>query len=180
MQLSLQQCSEVEMTDRVCVGAIAGAYGVRGEIRLKSFCAEPEAIATYGPLFSEDGTQSYEITLKGPIKNGFAARLAGVASKEAADRLKGTRLYAPRDMLPELPDDEYYHADLLGLTVFDTGGTELGRVKAVLNHGASDLLEVAVKGAKQPVLLPFTQSAVPTVDLTAKRIVADPPEGLFE
>ncbi len=168
------------MTDRVCVGAIAGAYGVRGEVRLKSFCAEPEAIASYGALTTEDGTQSFDITLKGPIKNGFAARLKGVASKEAADRLKGTRLYASRDVLPDLPDDEYYHADLLGLTVFDTGGAELGRVKAVLNHGASDLLEVTVKGAKQPVLLPFTQVAVPTVDLAAGRILADPPEGLFE
>ena len=168
------------MTERVCVGAIAGAYGVRGEVRIKSFCADPEAIATYGPLSSEDGEQSFEVTLKGPIKNGFAARLSGIASKEAADRLRGTRLYAPRDVLPELPDDEYYHADLLGLSVFDTGGSELGRVKAVLNHGAGDLLEIAVKGAKHPVLLPFTQAAVPTVDLAGRRIVADPPEGLFE
>jgi len=168
------------MTDRVCVGAVAGAYGVRGEVRLKSFCSAPEDLANYGPLETEDGAHSFEVTLKGPIKNGFAARLSGVISKEAADRLRGTRLYAPRDVLPELPDDEYYHADLLGLTVFDTGGAELGRVKAVLNHGASDLLEVTVKGAKQPVLLPFTQAAVPTVDISAGRIVADPPEGLFE
>ncbi len=167
------------MKDRVCVGAVAGAYGVRGEVRLKSFCAEPEDVAAYGPLTTEDGAKSYEVTLKGPIKNGFAARLSGIASKEAADRLKGTRLYAPRDMLPALPDEEYYHADLLGLTVFDTGGNELGRVKAVLNHGAGDLLEIIVKGAKQPVLLPFTLAAVPTVDVAGGRIIADPPEGLF-
>ncbi|MXQ09486.1 16S rRNA processing protein RimM [Alphaproteobacteria bacterium GH1-50] len=168
------------MADRVCVGAIAGSFGVKGEVRLKSFCAEPEDIATYGPLSSEDGAASWEVRLTRPVKAGFAARLTGVATKEAADALRGTRLYAPRDRLPALPDDEFYHADLIGLTVVDTGGAELGRVKAVLNHGAGDLLEVAGKGLKQPVLLPFTKAAVPTVDLTAGRIVADPPEGLFE
>jgi 16S rRNA processing protein RimM len=89
------------------------------------------------------------------------------------------RLYVPRDRLPSLPDDEFYHADLIGLEVFDTGGTSLGRVKAVLNHGAADLLEIHGPGLKSTVLLPFTREAVPTVDLSAGRIVADPPEGLF-
>ncbi|MDD9923780.1 MAG: ribosome maturation factor RimM [Boseongicola sp.] len=167
------------MADRVCVGAIAGAFGVKGEVRLKSFCAEPDAIATYGPLSSEDGKAEWTVRLTRPVKNGFAARLSGVASKEAADALRGVRLYAPRDSLPSLPDDEFYHADLIGLTVLDTGGTELGRVKAVLNHGAGDLLEIAGKGLKQPVLLPFTRAAVPTVDITSGRIIADPPDGLF-
>lgn len=167
------------MTDLVCVGAIAGAFGVRGEVRLKSFCAVPEDIVNYSPLTSEDGAQSFTVTLSRPIKNGFAARLGGVSTKEQADALRGTRLYAPRDRLPSLPDDEYYHADLIGLEVLDTGGTALGRVKAVLNHGAGDLLEVQVDGGSKTVLLPFTLAAVPTVDLDAGRIVADPPEGLF-
>lgn len=164
--------------DTVCVAAIAGAYGVRGEVRLKSFCAVAEDVATYGPLSTQDG-RSFEITLGTPVKGGLAARLSGIRSKEAADALKGTRLYAPRDALPRLPDDEFYHADLLGLTVADTGGRLLGRVKAVLNHGAGDLLEIAPAGGGQSVLLPFTRAAVPTVDLTGGRIVADPPEGLF-
>ncbi len=167
------------MSGRVCIGAIAGAYGVRGEVRLKSFCAMPEDIASYGALETEDGARSFEVTLTGSVKNGFSARLSGVASKEAADRLKGLRLYVDRARLPETEDDEYYHADLIGLEVVDTGGTPLGRVKAVLNHGAGDLLEVAGPGLKAPVLLPFTQAAVPTVDLGARRIVADPPEGLL-
>jgi len=128
--------------DRVCVGAIAGAFGVRGEVRLKSFCALPGDIAAYGPLWSEDGARRFEVMVKGQVKNGLSARLSGVATKEQADALRGVRLYAPRDALPNLPDDEYYHADLIGLEVTDTGGTMLGRVKAVLNHGASDLLEV--------------------------------------
>ena len=168
------------MADMVCVGAIAGAFGVKGEVRLKSFCAEPEAIATYGPLTSEDGSSSFDVTLTGRIKNGLSARLSGVGSKEAADKLRGLRLYAPRERLPVLPDDEYYYADLINLTVLDTGGEELGKVRAVLNHGAGDLLEIYGPGLKTPVLLPFTKAAVPTVDLASGRIIADPPEGLFD
>ncbi len=81
--------------------------------------------------------------------------------------------------MPNLPDDEFYHADLIGLVVLDTGGTELGRVKAVLNHGAGDLLEISGKESGEPVLLPFTEAAVPTVDLKSGRIIADPPDGLL-
>ena len=167
------------MQDRICVGAIAGAFGVRGEVRLKSFTADPEAIAEYGPLGTEDGTRTFTVTLDRPVKGGFAARLSGIATKDQADALKGARLYAPRDRLPALPDDEFYHADLIGLAVFDTGGQELGRVKSVLNHGAGDLLEIHGSGLKSTVLLPFTREAVPTVDLTSGRIIADPPDGVF-
>lgn len=165
--------------ERVCVGAIAGAFGVRGEVRLKSFCTEPEAIGDYGPLQSEDGTRRFTVTITGPVKTGFSARLSGVDSKEAADALKGLRLFAPRSALPSLPDDEFYHADLIGLEVLDTGGRSLGHVRAVHNHGAGDLLDVHGPGLKNGVLLPFTNAAVPTVDLGAGRIIADPPEGLF-
>ncbi len=167
------------MSERVCVGAIAGSFGVKGEVRLKSFCAEAGDIASYGPLSDEKGTQSWTVKLTRPVKGGFAARLSGLSRKEDADALRGTRLYAPRDALPDLPDDEFYHADLIGLSVMDTGGETLGRVKAVLNHGAGDLLEVAAPGQKQPVLLPFTLANVPTVDLASGRIIADPPDGLF-
>lgn len=167
------------MTDLICVGAVAGAFGVKGEVRLKSFTADPAALADYGPLTTEDSARSFTVTLDRPIKGGFAARLSGVSTKEQADALKGTRLYANRDQLPSLPDDEFYHADLIGLTVFDSGGVELGRVKSVLNHGAGDLLEIHGPGMKTTVLLPFTRDAVPTVDLTTGRIIADPPDGLF-
>ncbi|KGM47154.1 ribosome maturation factor RimM [Pseudooceanicola atlanticus] len=167
------------MTDQVCVGAIAGSYGVRGEVRLKSFCAEAEAIADYSPLSDESGQRSFTVTLTRPIKNGFAARLGGISTKEEADALKGLQLYAPRDRLPATEDDEYYHADLIGLTVYDTGGTELGIVRSVMDHGAGDLLEIHGPALKTTVLLPFTKACVPTVDLASGRIVADPPEGLF-
>lgn len=168
------------MGGQVCVGAIAGAYGVRGEVRLKSFTADPEAVASYGPLATEDGARRFEVTLLGRVKNALRVRLSGVRTKEEADALRGTRLYVPRARLPDLPEDEFYHADLIGLEVTDTGGTPLGRVKAVHDHGAGDLLEILVPGARQTVLLPFTRATVPTVDLAAGRIVADPPEGLFE
>ena len=163
--------------DRICVGALAGAFGVHGEVRLKSFCTDPEAIATYGPLWTEDGARSFTLTISRPIANGFAARVSGVLTREQADALRGIRLFAARDALPSLPDDEFYHADLIGLAVFDTGGKPLGTVTAVHNHGAGDMLEIG--GSGEPVLLPFTMAAVPTVDLAAGKIVADPPDGVF-
>ncbi|BDW84234.1 MULTISPECIES: ribosome maturation factor RimM [Roseicyclus] len=168
------------MSDRVCVGAIAGAFGVRGEVRLKSFCAEAADIAAYGPLSTEDGSRTFEVTLTRPVSQGLAARLSGVLTKEQADGLRGTRLYAPRTALPALPDDEFYHADLLGLTALDTGGAELGKIAAVLNHGAGDLLELRGPGLKGSVLVPFTRAIVPTVDLASRRVIIDPPEGLFD
>ena len=168
------------MTDRVCVGAVTGSFGVRGEARIKSFCADPTAIGDYGPLSSEDGGRQFTLTITRPVKGGFAVRLSGVKTKEEADALRGTRLYAPRDALPALPDDEFYHADLIGLSAVDTGGEELGQVHAVLNHGAGDLLELRKRGRKGTVLVPFTLEIVPTVDLATGRIVIDPPDGLFD
>ncbi len=167
------------MTEMVCVGAIAGAYGVNGDVRLKSFTAEADAIADYAPLSTEDGKTEFTVTLIGATKNGIVARLSGVATKEQADALKGEKLYAARDKLPSLPEDEYYYADLVGVEVRDTGGTVLGRVQSVQNHGATDLLEIAGPDLETTVLLPFTVASVPTVDLEAGRIIADPPEGLF-
>lgn len=169
---------------RILVGAIAGAFGVKGEVKLKSFCAEPRAIASYGPLWSEDGARSFTLALTRPVPAGFAARIPGIATREQAEALRGTRLYAARSRLPALPDDEFYHADLIGLEVLDTGGAPLGRVAAVLNHGAGDILEIRPghgAGAHGPdthgraLLLPFTRACVPTVDLGAGRLIADPP-----
>ena len=163
-------------TDRICVGAIGGAFGVRGEVRLKSYCAQPEAIAAYAPLWTGDGKRSFTIRITRSINNGFAARLSGIGTKEEADALRGVELFADRAMLPNLPDDEFYHADLIGLEVIDTGGAKLGTIRAVHNHGAGDILEIFAPGRKTALLLPFTRAVVPTVDLTQGRIIADPPE----
>jgi len=162
------------MTDKTCVGAIAGAFGVRGEVRLKSFCTTAEDIATYGTLTTEDGTRRFAVTLTRPVNGGLGARLSGVETKEQADALRGVTLWADRAALPALGDDEFYHADLIGLEVVDTGGASLGRVRAIHDHGAGDILEI--HGQSGTLLVPFTRAAVPTVDLSAGRIVADPPE----
>lgn len=163
--------------DRICVGAIAGSFGVQGEVRLKSFCADPAAIASYGPLWTEDGAQSFTVKLtRANVSGGLGARLSGVLTKEQADALKGTQLFADRERLPTLPDDEFYHADLIGLVAQDAGGATLGTVRAVHNHGAGDMLEILGPGMKAALLVPFTLAVVPTVDLAAGRIVVDLPE----
>ena len=162
------------MRDKICVGAIAGAFGVRGEVRLKSFCTVAEDIAAYGPLTSEDGKRQFTVKLTRPVNGGLGARLSGVDTREDAEALKGATLWADRSVLPSLPDDEFYHADLIGLEVVDTGGVTLGRVRAIHDHGAGDIIEVA--GGSGVLLIPFTRAAVPTVDLSARRIVADPPD----
>lgn len=164
--------------ERICVGAFAGSFGVAGEVRLKSFCAEPEAIAGYGPLYTEDGSRSFTVTLTRPVAGGLGARVPGVQTREQAEALQGITLFVDRARLPNLPDDEFYHSDLIGLEVRDTGGAVLGQVIAVHNHGAGDLLEINGTGRKAALLLPFTLAAVPTVNLAAGRIVVDMPEGL--
>ncbi len=160
------------MSDLICVGAFAGSYGVQGDVRLKSFCAEPTAIADYGPLFTADGSRQFAITLLRPVAGGFCARVTGVTSKEQADGLRGVSLFADRAKMPNLPDDEFYYADLIGLEAFDTGGVSLGRITNVENHGAGDILEIGAKG----LLIPFTLAAVPTVDMASRRVIIDIPD----
>jgi 16S rRNA processing protein RimM len=162
--------------DRIVVGSLAGAFGVRGEVRLKSFCAEPADITGYVPLYTPDGRAFHDVQITGQTQGSLTARIDGIGSKEQADALRGTPLLADRDRLPQLSDDEYYHADLIGLPVQDAGGQPIGTVRAVLNHGAGDILEVARPGGAT-ALIPFTVAAVPLVDIAARRIVADPPEG---
>jgi len=162
--------------DLICIGAISGAFGVGGEVRLKSFCTEPTNIATYGPLFSADGTREFRITLTRPVAGGLGARIAGIATKEAADALRGTSLYVAREKLPSLPDDEFYHADLIGLSAYDTGGELIGKVTAIYNHGAGDIVEISGNRHKSALLLPFTVEIVPNVDLAAGRLVVNLPE----
>lgn len=165
-------------SERICVGAITGAFGVAGEVRLKSFCADPTAIADYGPLYTEDGCRSFVVKLTRPVAGGLGARVTGIKTKEEADALRGTELFVDRTRLPSLPDDEFYHSDLIGLQAVDTGGVMLGSVVAVHNHGAGDILEITGPGRKSALMLPFTMAAVPTVDLAAGRVVVDLPEGL--
>lgn len=164
------------MTDRICIGAILGAFGIAGEVRLKSFCSQPADIAAYGPLFTEDGARQFRITLTRPVAGGFGARVTGVVTREQAEALRGTSLFIDRAKLPSLPDDEFYHTDLIGLDAIDTGGERLGKVLAVHNHGAGDIIEISSIRHKSALLLPFTKAIVPNVDLAAGRLIVDLPE----
>jgi 16S rRNA processing protein RimM len=162
---------------RVCLGQIGAAHGVRGEVRLRSFTADPAAITTYGPLETEDG-RVFEIESLRPAKDHFVARFSGIADRNAAERLANTKLYVPRERLPE-PDepDEFYHADLIGLAVVDRAGQSLGTVIAVHNFGAGDLIEVRPNAGGKTELLPFDAATVPQIDLAAGRLVVELPAG---
>ncbi len=169
--------------ERICIGQIAGAFGVQGEVRLKSFCTEPTDIAAYGPLYTsrgKDGAEGRKFTIRltRPVAGGLGARLSGVQTKEEADALRGTELFVDRARLPKLPDDEFYHADLIGLELRDPGGAVIGSVISVQNHGAGDILEIRVTGRTAALLLPFTMANVPVVDLAKGILIADLPEGL--
>lgn len=164
----------------IFVGALAGAFGVKGEVRLKSFTTNPEAIADYNPLFTKDGIRSFNVRLTGRIKNAYSARLSGIITKEQADALSGMQLFVPRSKLPTLQDDEFYYADLVGLDVFNAGGKFLGQIKSVQNYGATDLLEIKKVCSSEKVLLSFTSVNVPNVDISSGKIVVDPPDALFE
>lgn len=164
------------MSDMICVGAIAGGFGISGEVRLKSFCSEPTDIGTYGPLSTQDGSRRFVVTLTRPVAGGLGARIEGIRTKEEADALRGTSLYVSRDRLPELPEDEFYHADLIGLSAFDTGGVLIGTVTAIYNHGAGDIVEISPTRHKSALLLPFTTAIVPNVDVAAGRIVVNLPD----
>ncbi len=164
---------------RVCVGVITGAHGVRGAVRVKSFTAEPADVARYGPLEDESGERRFELRLIGSAKGVMIATLAGVTDRDRAEALRGLRLYLPRAALPPPGDDEYYHADLIGLEAALPDGSIFGRVRAVHDFGAGVVLEI--EGAKgPPIMVPFTRAAVPTVDLAAGRLLIDPPPGLLD
>ena len=160
---------------RVCIAQIGAAHGVRGEVRLKPFTEDPLSVADYGPLETEDGKQRLEIESVRPAKDILVARLKGVADRNAAEALKNMRLYVARERLPKPADDEFYVADLVGLAVETTAGEAFGTVKAVHNFGAGDLLEIELATGGATVMLPFTQTTVPTMEMAQRRIVVEPP-----
>jgi 16S rRNA processing protein RimM len=164
------------VADRIRVARIGAAHGVRGEVKLWSFTEDPLAVANYGPLESEDGSRRFEIETARPGKDFLVARIAGVSDRNAAEKLRNTDLFVPRDRLPPIEEaDTFYHADLIGLSAVDKDGSTLGTVIAIYNFGAGDLIEIAPGGGDEPLLLPFTETVVPTIDLKAGRIVIVPP-----
>ena len=159
----------------VCVARIGAAHGVRGAVKLWTFTEDPRAVQRYGPLFTRDGARQFEVTHVREAKDHLVATLKGVATRDEAERLNGIELYVPREKLPDTDDNEYYHADLIGLAAVTTADQPLGHVVAIHNFGAGDIIEIAPpKGAT--MLLPFTNAVVPTVDLAGGRVVIELPE----
>lgn len=167
------------ISNRVCVGAIAGPQGVRGGMRVKAFTAEPDGVAAYGPVTDETGKRRFELRIIGHSRGLPVVKIAGVEDRDAAEALKGTRLYVERSALPETEENEYYHADLIGLKAEDSEGQPLGTVIAVHAFGAGDIVEIEHQGGRTS-MVPFTRAAAPVVDIEGGRIVLDPPAGLLD
>ena len=165
------------MGDLVSVGVITGAHGIKGEVKLRSFTAAPEAIAAYAPLQTKAGGIIEIVKLRAQ-KDGFIAVLKGVADRNASEALKGTELFVPRQRLPEPEDGEVYVHDLIGAAVFLKSGARLGEVAGLKNYGASDLLDVKVEGRKDTVLIPFTEAFVVVAD--AEKVVVDLADGYLD
>jgi len=163
----------------ICVGVVTGARGIKGDVRIKSFTADPENLSRYRPLSDRSGSRVFEVTVTGQAKGQLIARIAGINDRTAAERLKGIELFVPEDVLPEPEDGEFYISDLIGLRVELEDGSEFGTVSAVENFGAGDVLEISgpVKGG---VMVPFTEQVVPVVDLAGARVVIALPDGLLD
>jgi 16S rRNA processing protein RimM len=163
------------MAEKVCVARIGAAHGVRGAVRLWTFTEDPFAVKRYGPLSTKDGTRQLELASAREAKGHLIAQFKGIATREEAERLNGLELYVPREKLPATDDGEYYHADLIGLAAVTAAGEPLGRVIAIHNFGAGDILEIAPP-AGATMLLPFSNAVVPTVDIAGGRVIIELPK----
>ena len=165
---------------KVCIAVISGPHGVRGLVRLRAFTDDPQAVTAYGPLTDRSGQRTFAVELLSAAKGQWLARIGGIDDRTAAEGLRGEQLFIERTQLPPLSDEEeFYHADLIGLAVEDTDGLSFGTVRAVHDFGAGDLLEVTRPGAGT-VSLPFTREVVPVVDISGGRVVVCPPAGLID
>ncbi len=159
----------------ICVAKIGAAHGVRGEVRLWPFTEDPLAVTRYGPLSTKDGSRQFEVIRARAAKDHLVATLKGIASRDEAERVKGIELYIARDALPATAADEYYHADLIGLDAMTADDEPLGRVVALHNFGAGDIIEIAPPSGSM-LMLPFTNAVVPVVDLANGRVVIALPD----
>ena len=163
------------MPAQICIARIGAAHGVRGAVKLWTFTEDPLAVRAYGPLVTKDGARSFEIATAREAKGHLVATLKGVATREDAERLNGIELYVAREKLPDTDQNEYYHADLIGLAAVTPANEPLGRVVAIHNFGAGDIIEIAPPHGAT-MLLPFTNAVVPTVDLAEGRVVIEMPD----
>lgn len=165
------------MSDRlILVGRVAGAFGVRGELRITSYTEAPLALLSYKTLLREDGAAGLTLTTGRAVKDAIVARAAEVVTREEAEALRGLKLHVPREALPSPDEDEFYLADLIGLRVETPEGEALGVLKSVQNYRAGDLLEVEPSEGRPTWMLPFTREAVPEVRIGEGRLIAVRPE----
>jgi 16S rRNA processing protein RimM len=157
---------------RILLGEIVVAHGIRGEVGIKTFTADPEDIAAYGALTDKTGKRTFEISGVKMTAKGIVARINGVSDRTGAEALRGVGLYVERDALPATAEDdgEYYHADLVGLAAVDPEGGAIGTIVAVENFGAGDLLEIKRSDTATTEFVPFTDECVPTVDIRGGRV----------
>jgi len=162
---------------QICVARIGAAHGVRGAVKLWTFTEDPLAVTRYGQLMTKDGARQFEVTHVREAKGHLVATLKGIATREEAERLNGVELYVAREKLPATSEDEYYHTDLIGLAAVNAAGEPLGRVIAIHNFGAGDIIEIAPPNGAT-MLLPFSNAVVPTVDLEGGRVVIELPDAI--
>jgi 16S rRNA processing protein RimM len=160
---------------QVCVARIGAAHGVRGAVKLWTFTADPFAVEDYGPLSTKDGTRHFDVASAREAKDHLVVTFKDVTTRDEAERLNGVELYIPREKLPATEEDEYYHADLIGLAAVTAADEPLGRVIAIHNFGAGDIIEIAPPSG-MTLLLPFTNAVVPTVDIPGGRVVIELPK----
>jgi len=163
------------MSALVCVARIGAAHGVRGAVKLWTFTEDPFAVRRYGPLLAKDGKRQFEVAQAREARDHLVATFKGVTTRDEAERLNGIELYVARAKLPATDEDEYYHTDLIGLAAVTTAGDALGRVLAIHNFGAGDIIEIAPPTGTT-MLLPFTDAVVPEVDITGGRVVIALPQ----
>ena len=163
------------MAAPICIARIGAAHGVRGAVKLWTFTGDPLAVQRYGPLATKDGARQFEVMTAREAKGHLVATLKGVATREDAERLNGIELYIAREKFPVAGEDEYYHADLIGLAAVNAANEPLGRVIAIHNFGAGDIIEIAPPEGATTLLLPFTNAVVPSVDLAEGRVVIELP-----
>src|SRR5215510_2033510 len=163
------------MAAPVCVARIGAAHGVRGAVKLWTFTEDPLAVQSYGPLMTKDGARQFEISGVREAKDHLVATFKGIATRNDAEKLNGIELYVPRERLPDTDDGQYYHTDLIGLAAVTMAEQPLGKVIAIHNFGAGDIIEIAPPQGTT-MLLPFTNAVVPTVDIAGGRVVIELPQ----
>ena len=167
------------MSEELCLGVIIGPHGIKGAVRVKSFTEKPKSIAEYGTLHDKYG-KSFDLQLEGQSKGTLIVSIKGMTTRTQAEVLKGTELFIKRKVLPQTDDEEYYHADLLGLNVYNRDGKKMGVVKAIHNFGAGDIVEVVIAETENTVLIPFNNNTVPEIDFVKQEMIVEIPLGLLD